>query len=66
MENRNHSSHLGFAAVKLVLELVEHDAKAKGDAVGNHVDKLKGNPVVTLFEESLILGNLVVQTNHMC
>ena len=42
MENRNHSSHLGFAAVKLVLELVEHDAKAKGDSVSNHVDKEGG------------------------
>ena len=42
MENRNHSSHLGFAAVELVLELVEHDAKAKGDSVGNHVDEEGG------------------------
>ena len=42
MENRNHASHLGFAAVKLVLELVEHDAKAKGDSVSNHVDKEGG------------------------
>ena len=43
MENGNHSRHLGFAAVKLILELVEHDAKAKGDSVGNHVDEEGGS-----------------------
>ena len=42
MENRNHSGHLRFAAVKLILELVEHDAKAERDSVRDHVDEEGG------------------------
>ena len=42
VENRNDSGNFGFAAVKLVLELIEHDAKAEGDSVSDHVDKEGG------------------------
>ena len=39
VENRNDSGHFGFAAIKLVLELVKHDAEAEGDTISDHVDE---------------------------